>query len=125
MIQKCIQHIMKGKKYNDKDSKFTVGDHVKVSKHKNVFAKGYIPNWSEKVFAIKKVKSTVSWTYIINDCNGEEVVGMFYKKELQKTNQKEFRIKNIIKKKEGKLFVKCEGYDNSFNSWIDKKDAIE
>ena len=116
---------MKGKKCNDKDSKFTVGDHVKVSKYKNVFAKGYIPNWSEKVFAIKKVKSTVSWTYIINDCNGEEVVGMFYKKELQKTNQKEFRIKNIIKKKEGKLFVKCEGYDNSFNSWIDKKDAIE
>ena len=125
MIQKCIQHIMKGKKCNDKDSKFTVGDHVKVSKYKNVFAKGYIPNWSEKVFAIKKVKSTVSWTYIINDCNGEEVVGMFYKKELQKTNQKEFRIKNLIKKKEGKLFVKCEGYDNSFNSWIDKKDAIE
>ena len=116
---------MKGKKCNDKDSKFTVGDHVKVSKYKNVFAKGYIPNWSEKVFAIKKVKSTVSWTYIINDCNGEEVVGMFYKKELQKTNQKEFRIKNLIKKKEGKLFVKCEGYDNSFNSWIDKKDAIE
>ena len=125
MIQKCIQHIMKGKKCNDKYSKFTVGDHVKVSKYKNVFAKGYIPNWSEKVFAIKKVNSTVSWTFIINDCNGDEVVGMFYKKELQKTNQKEFRIKNIIKKKEGKLFVKCEGYDNSFNSWIDKKDAIE
>ena len=52
-----------GKNVNDKDSKFKVGDHVKISKHKNIFAKGYTPDWSEEVFVIKKVKNTVPWTY--------------------------------------------------------------
>ena len=52
---------------NDNDPKFKVGDHVRISKYKNIFAKGYTPNWSEEVFVIKKVKNTVSWTYIIND----------------------------------------------------------
>ena len=55
------------KEVNDKDPKFKVGDHVRISKYKNIFAKGYTPNWSEEVFVIKKVKNTVSWTYIIND----------------------------------------------------------
>ena len=63
---------------NDKDSKYKVGNHVRISKHKNIFAKGYTPNWSEDVFVIKKVKNTVPWTYVINDLNGEEVVGTFY-----------------------------------------------
>ena len=77
---------------NDKSLKFKVGDHVRISKYKNIFAKGYIPNWSEEVFVIKKVKNTVSWTYVINDLNGEEIIGTFYEKELQKTNQQEFKI---------------------------------
>ena len=51
-----------------------------------------MPNWSEEVFVIKKVKNTVPWTYVINDLNGEKIIGTFYEKELQKTNQKEFRI---------------------------------
>ena len=76
------------KEVNDKDSKFKVGDHVRISKYKNIFAKGYTPNWSEEVFVIKKVKNTVPWTYVINDLNGEEIIGTFYEKELQKTNQK-------------------------------------
>ena len=75
------------KKVNDKDPKFKVGDHVKISKHKNTFAKGYTPNWSEEVFVIKKVKSTVPWTYVIHDLHGDEIIGTFYEKELQKTNQ--------------------------------------
>ena len=75
------------KKVNNKDPKFKVGDHVKISKHKNTFAKGYTPNWSEEVFVIKKVKSTVPWTYVIHDLNGDEIIGTFYEKELQKTNQ--------------------------------------
>ena len=73
------------KEVNDKSPKFS--DHVRISKYKNIFAKGYIPNWSEEVFVIKKVKNTVSWTYVINDLNGEEIIGTFYEKELQKTNQ--------------------------------------
>ena len=77
---------------NDGDPKFEVGDHVRIPKYKNIFAKGYTPNWSEDVFVIKKVKNTIPWTYVINDLNGEEIIGTFYEKELQQTNQKEFRI---------------------------------
>ena len=70
------------KKVNDKDPKFEVGDHVRISKYKNIFAKGYTPNWSEEVFVVSKIKNTVPWTYVINDLNGEEIIGTFYEKEL-------------------------------------------
>ena len=109
------------KDVNDRDPKFKVGDHVRISKYKNVFAKGYTPNWSEKVFVIKNVKNTVPWTYVINDLNGEEIIGKFYEKELQKTNSQEFRIEKIIKRKGDKSYVKWKGCHNSFNSWIDEK----
>ena len=111
------------KKVNDKDPKFKVGDHIRISKYKNIFAKGYTPNWYEEVFVIKKVKNTVPWRYVISDFKGEEITGTFYEKELQKTNQQTFRIEKVIKKKGGKLYVKWKGYDSSFNSWIDKKDV--
>ena len=58
----------------------------------NIFATGYTPNWSEEVFGIKKVKNTVLWIYVPNDINREEIVRTLYEKELQKTNQKKFRI---------------------------------
>ena len=118
-------YINASKEINNKDPKFKVGDYVRISKYKNIFAKGYMPNWSEEVFAIKKVKNTISWTYVINDLNGEEIIGTFYEKELQKTNQEEFRIEKVIRRKGDKLYVKWKGYDNSFNSWIDKKDIIK
>ena len=69
---------------NEKDSKFKIGDHVRISNYKNIFAKGYAPNWSEEIFVIKKIKNTVPWTYVISDLNGEEIKGSFYEKELQK-----------------------------------------
>ena len=84
------------KEVNDKDPKLIVGDHVRISKYKNIFTKGYTPNWSEEVFVIEKVKNTAPWTYVINDLNGEETIGKFYEKELQKTNQEEFRIEKVI-----------------------------
>ena len=112
------------KEVNDKNPEFKVGDHVIISKYKNIFAKGYMPNWSEEIFIIKKIKNTVPWIYVINDLNGEEINGTFYENELQKTNQKEFRIEKVLKKKGDKLYVKWKGYDNSFNSWIDKKDIV-
>ena len=65
------------KEVNDKDLKFKVGDNVRISKYKNIFAKGYTTNWFEEVFVIKKVKNTVSWTYVINDLNGEEIIRTF------------------------------------------------
>ena len=74
------------KEVNDKDPKYKVGDHVRISKYKNIFAKGYTPNWSEEVFVIKKFKNTVPWTYAISDLKSEEIIGTFYEKELQKTN---------------------------------------
>ena len=75
-------YINTDKETNDKDPKFKVGDRVRISKYKNIFANGYTPNWSEEVFVIKKVKNTVPWTYVINDLNGEEIMGTFYEKEL-------------------------------------------
>ena len=110
---------------NKRNPKFKVGDRVRTSKHKNIFAKGYVPNWSEEVFIVNKIKNTVPWTYTLNDLNGEKVIiGSFYEKELQKTNQKEFRIEKIRKRKVDKLYVKWKWYDNSFNSWINKKDIV-
>ena len=97
-------HIDFKKEANDKDPKY-----------KNIFAKGYSPNWSEKVSMIKKD----SQTYVINDVIGEKIIGAFYEKELKKTNQQEFRIEKVIKRKGDKLYVKWKGYDSSFNSWID------
>ena len=112
------------KDVNDKNAKFEVGDHVRISKYKNIFTKGYMPNWSEEIFIVKKIENTVPWTYVINDLNGEEIIGTFYENELQKTDQKEFRIEKVLKKKGDKLYVKWKGYDNSFNSSIDKKDIV-
>ena len=109
---------------NDKNPKFKVGDHVRISKYKNIFAKGYMPNWSEEIFIIKKIKNTVPWTHVLNNLDGEEIIGTFYENELQETKQNKFRIENVIKRKGDKLYVKGKGYDNSFNSWIDKKDFV-
>ena len=74
---------------------------------------------------MKKIKNTALWTYVISDLNGEEIVGSFYEKELQKTNQEEFRIEKVIKRKGNELYVKWKGCNNSFGSWIDKKDLIK
>ena len=74
-------YINTSKEINDKYPKFKVGYHVRISKYKNIFAKGYMPNWSKEVFVIKKVKNTIPWTYVINDLNGEEIIGTFYEKD--------------------------------------------
>ena len=92
-------YINTDKKINNKDPKFKVGDRVRKLKYKNEFAKGYVPNWSEEVFVVNKIKNTVPWTYEINNLNGEKIIGSFYEKELQKTNQEEFRIQKVIKRK--------------------------
>ena len=63
---------------NDKGPEFKVRDHVRISKYKTIFGKRYTPNWSEEVFAIKKNKNTVPWTYVINGLNGGEIIGTFY-----------------------------------------------
>ena len=104
------------KEVNDKNPKFKVGDQVRISKYKNIFAKGYMPYSSQEIFIIKKIRNTVPWTYVLNDLNCEKIIGTFYENELQKINQKEFRIEKVLKKKDDKLYVKWKDYDNSFNS---------
>ena len=87
-----------------------------------MFAKGYTQNWSEEVFAVSKIRDTVPWTYLISNLKGEPITGSIYEKELRKTSQEKFRIEKLIKRKADKLYVKWKGYNNPFNSWIDKKD---
>ena len=94
-----------GKEVNDNDLKFKVGDHVRISQYKNIFAKGYTPDWSEEIFVIKKIENTVPWTHIINDLNGED-------RRSIKIDQEVFRIEKVIKEKGDKLCVKWKGYDN-------------
>ena len=70
---------------NEKDSRFKVGDRVRISRYKNIFAKGYTPNWSKEIFIVDKIKDTVPYTYNLKDLNDEEIIGSFYDKELQKS----------------------------------------
>ena len=108
------------KEINKEDPKYKVGDNVRISKYKNIFAKAYVPNRCEEIFAITKFRNIALWTNVISDLNGEEIVRTIYEKNLQKTNQKELRVEKAIKRKGNKLHVKWKGYGCSFNSWIDK-----
>ena len=76
--------------FNEEGLKFKVGENVRISKDEQIFAKGHVPSQSEKAFTNQKVKSTVPWTHVISNLNREKIDGTFYKKELQKTNQKVF-----------------------------------
>ena len=107
---KSSTYIESSKDINDEDSKFKIFYISRTTKYENI----YVPNWSEEVFVIKNVKNTVPWTYVISDFKGEEIVGTFYEKELQKINQKEFRVEKVIKRKGNKLFVKWKAYDSFF-----------
>ena len=88
---------------NDKNLMFKVGDCKWISKHKNILSTGYSPNGSEKVFVIKKIKTTLLWTYFIRDLKCEQIVEKLYEKELQKANKSEFGVKKVIK------YKPCEG----------------
>ena len=71
--------------HNEKDSRCKVGDRVRISKFKNIFAKGYTPHWSKEIFIVDKINDTVPYTYNLKDLNDEEITGSFYDRELQKT----------------------------------------
>ena len=108
---------------NENETKFKVGDCIRKSEQKNFFAKRYTQYWSEKVFDVSKIKNTVPWTYVISDLNCESITGSFYEKNCKKLIKNKL-IEKVIKRKGDKLYVKWKRYDNSFNSWIDKKDLI-
>ena len=85
-------HSEHNKESNEKDPKFKVGDHVRISKYKIIFTKEYSKIRLEEVFVVSKIKNTVLWTYVISYLNGEQISGSFFEEELQKTTQNEFRI---------------------------------
>ena len=71
--------------HNRNSARFNVDDRVRISKFKNIFAKGYTPNWSSEIFIVDKINDTVPYTYNLKDLNHEEILGSFYDRELQKT----------------------------------------
>jgi len=109
--------------YGDLESSSTpvleIGDIVRLSKYKRkTFDKGYTTNWTEEVFIIDKIQETNPITYKIRDLNGELIKGTIYKEELQRTDQKVYRIEKVIRKTRDKALVKWKGYPDKFNSWV-------
>ena len=119
-----IKQIYNFEKTN-KIAKFKIGDHVRISLNKNIFEKSYETNWTEEIFVIYDIKYSNVPYYYLKDLNDEKLDGTFYEQELQKTNLTLYVIEKIIKTKNDKLFVKWRGYNNLFNSWINKKDVIK
>ena len=119
---KSNTYIDSSKEINDKDPKFKISDFVRISKYKNIFANVFTLNCSEEVFVIKKVKKLCQGHMLLMIFMEKNFFERFTKKNCKKTNQKEFRIEKVIKRKDDKLCVKWKGHNNSFNSWIDKKD---
>lgn len=108
-----------------KRTKFKLGDLVRMSKYKHVFSKGYTPNWTTEIFKINGIQYTKPITYLLIDLDGNEIQGTVYQQELQLAkNSKLYLVEKIIRKKGNKVYVKWLGFDNSHNSWIDKKDVL-
>ena len=101
---KLSTYIDSNKGSNNKDPKFKLDNIVRTSKYKNIFAKDYVPNWSEEIFVIKKVRTTAPWTYVI--LKVKILLKRFTKMNCRKTNQNEFRAEKVIKRKGDKIYVK-------------------
>jgi hypothetical protein len=100
------------------------GDYVRISKFKQKFEKGYLPNWSEEIFVVDQCIKSNPVTYKIRDWNGEVIRGIFYQEELQKINMsknKSFLIEKVLKRRKGWLYVKWVGYPETMNSWVQAK----
>lgn len=106
-------------------AKFKIGDYVRISKIKHVFAKGYWPNFTTEIFKIKKVQFTNPVTYKLEDLQERPIEGGFYEQELQKTEHPNvYLIERVLRRKDNKIYVKWLGFDNTYNSWINKKDIV-
>ena len=118
--EKKIKNIYNFEK-TKKPGKFRIGDRVRLSLEKNIFEKGYETNWTQEIFEIYDIKYSNVPYYYLKDLNNEKLDGTFYEQELQKTKQDDlYTIEKILKTNKDKIFVKWRGYDNSFNSWINK-----
>ena len=102
-------------------NKFNIGDSVRISTHKGVFTKGYLPNWSTEIFTVDKVNKTLPITYMLKDYTGNPIAGCFYSEELNKSLfPNDFLVEKVIRTKGQKVYVKWLGFDNSHNCWINK-----
>lgn len=113
-------------KLNRRSAVFKVGDHVRLSKYRSVFEKGYTPNWTTEIFRIKKVLyNTDPITYILEDRKNEEIKGCVYAEELQKAKHSDvYLVERVIRRKNGQAYVKWFGFDSKHNSWIPENDII-
>lgn len=110
---------------NTHKPKFQIGDPVRLSKYKNLFDKGYTPNWTTEIFKIRKIVYTVPITYLIESLSGEEILGTVYAEELQLAKHSDlYLVERIIRKRRDKCYVKWLGFDSSHNSWITKNDIF-
>lgn len=126
-VNKRNEKILLNTVYNNlktfKKGKYKINDFVRISKYKNVFEKGYTPNWSSEVFKVNKIFITNPITYQLEDLNGNIIKGGFYEEELMMTKTSNiYLIEKIIKRSGNKLFVKWLGFGKEYNSWVNKKD---
>lgn len=106
-------------------SKYRVGDYVRISKYKNVFEKGYTPNYTTEIFRIKSIQVTNPVTYLLEDYAGNPIKGGFYKEELKRTRYPNtYLVEKVLKTKGDKAYVKWLGFSNNHNSWINKNDLL-
>lgn len=105
--------------------RYNIGDKIRISKYKNIFAKGYLPNWTNEVFEVFRVQPTTPETYILKDNKGEILQGSFYGHEMVKSNTGDvYLVEKIIKQEKDKVFVRWLGFDKTHDSWVSKKDLI-
>lgn len=116
--------VLKQRKINNKKVKFSVGDKVRISTHKGVFTKGYLPNWSMEVFTVVKINKSLPPTYFLEDYSGKPIAGCFYSEEISKTNHPDkYLVEKIIRRRGNRMFVKWLGFDDTHNSWINASDV--
>lgn len=113
-------------KHKKQKAKFAVGDSVRMSKYKHVFSKGYTPNWTTEVFTIRRVLHTTNpITYLLKDWQGNDIDGVVYVEELQLAKYPDiYLVDRILRRKDGKAYVKWLGFDDEFNQWIDERDLV-
>ena len=117
-----VRETLYGKLLPNQNFKFQIGDKVRVSKIKGTFEKGYLPNWSEEIFFVRRRIPLSVPCYELKDYNNENIEGLWYEKELQHVKKEMFWIEKIIKRSKNKSFVKWSGYSDKFNTWISNKD---
>lgn len=122
ILERAFSHL---KTIDPRKPKFAIGDSVRISKHRELFKKGYTPSWSNEIFKIRKVQFTNPRTYLLVDERKNDVLGGFYQEELQKVKHPDvFLVEKVLRRRGNEVFVKWLGLDKTHNSWIMKHDIV-